>query len=294
MTDTSWRAPEPTPVRRRRLMIRAGIALGVLIAVVALLWAVVPSLREKSAASEEEEAFNSAVETVIEAPAVEVTGRAKMHSAGSAVFFTAVRLDDGTLAGDVRPEETGTGLPLVDTGNKVYAQGNPGLWPLMGLGSEFTGWVEAPSAETISIQSASVTQDNVREVYENDKSKRDGMTMTSPEGVVITVEEDGETLHVTFPLEEGAVSEHTIRPVSDEEAEAAKQAVANAVSTTGARVIQGPGGNFIIEPFAGGGGNDAPVPAPAPEPEPAPAPAPEPAPAPAPEPAPAPAPAPAP
>lgn len=283
MADTSWRAPDPTPVRRRKTMIRAGAVLLIVVVLAALVGALVPRVKQQFAASNEGDVFDSAVQAVLDAPAIEVSGRAKMHSAGNAVYFTAVRLDDGTLVGDVRPAETGTGLPVVDTGNKVYAQGNPTLWPLMGLGSDFSGWVSAPSAETVSIQSASVTRENVADVVDNPDTKRDGLTATSPEGVTLTVEEGSDVLKLSFPLEGGAVSEHTVRPVDEQSVESSQQAVANAVSSVGAQVIRGPGGEFIIEPFAGGAGEPAPAPAPAPE-QPAPAPEQPPAPpAPAPE-----------
>ena len=260
MADTSWRAPDPTPVRRRKTMIRAGVALLVVVVLAALVWALAPKVKQQFDASSEGDVFDSAVQAVLDAPAIEVSGRAKMHSAGNAVYFTAVRLDDGTLVGDVRPAETGTGLPVVDTGNKVYAQGNPTLWPLMGLGSDFSGWVSAPSAETVSIQSASVTRENVADVVDNPDTEREGLTATSPEGVTITVEEGSDVLKLTFPLEGGAVSEHTVRPVDEQTVESSQQAVGNAVSSVGAQVIRGPGGGFIIEPFAG---DRAPAPAPA-------------------------------
>lgn len=270
MADMSWRAPDPTPVRRRKNTIRVAVTLLVVAVVAALVWALAPRVKQQFDASSEGDVFDKAVQAVLDAPAIEVSGRAKMHSAGNAVYFTAVRLDDGTLVADVRPAETGTGLPVVDTGNKVYAHGNPTLWPLMGLTSDFSGWVSAPSAETVSIQSASVTRENVADVVNNPATERDGLTATSPEGVILTVEEGSDALKLTFPLEGGAVSEHTVRPVDAQTVESSQQAVANAVSSVGAQVIRGPGGGFIIEPFSGGRpGGAAPAPAPEPAPEPA-------------------------
>lgn len=252
MTDTSWRAPDPTPVRRRKLMTRliAVVAIVALVAIVA--WVALPKILKSRDESSTEDMFNNAVDNVLNAQAVEVTGRAKVHSADSKVYFTAVRLEDDTMVGDIREGVTGHGLPVVDTGQDIYAQGDPSQWPLLGVKSNFSGWAKAPSADTVSLMSASVTKDNVAKVVGDPNTSREGLKATAPDGTVITVKDDNSgEISLMIPLEGDQVSENTIRPVDEDEADRSKEAVGNAVSGVGAQLIHAPGGAWEIEPFAG-------------------------------------------
>lgn len=252
MTDTSWRAPDPTPVRRRKLMTRliAVVAIVALVAIVA--WVALPKILKSRDESSTEDMFNNAVDNVLNAQAVEVTGRAKVHSADSKVYFTAVRLEDDTMVGDIREGVTGHGLPVVDTGQDIYAQGDPSQWPLLGVKSNFSGWAKAPSADTVSLMSASVTKDNVAKVVGDPNTSREGLKATAPDGTVLTVKDDNSgEISLMIPLEGDQVSENTIRPVDEDEAERSKEAVGNAVSGVGAQLIHAPGDAWEIEPFAG-------------------------------------------
>lgn len=252
MADMSWRAPDPTPVRRRKMWTRWGVALAIVLIVALAAWMLVPKFLDNRDEASTENAFNQAVEKVLTAQAVEVTGRAKMHTNDSKVYFTAVRLEDDTMVGDIREGVTGHGLPIVDTGQDVYAQGDSSLWPLLGVESDFSGWVKAGSADTVSLMSASVNQDNVAAVVNDPNTTREGLKATAPDGTVLTVTdaERGE-ISLMIPLDGGLVSENTIRPVSADDAERSKEAVGNAVSGVGAQLIKAPGGGWMIEPFAG-------------------------------------------
>ena len=221
-----------------------------LVAIVA--WVALPKILKSRDESSTEDMFNNAVDNVLNAQAVEVTGRAKVHSADSKVYFTAVRLEDDTMVGDVREGVTGHGLPVVDTGQDIYAQGDPSQWPLLGVKSNFSGWAKAPSADTVSLMSASVTKDNVAKVVGDPNTSREGLKATAPDGTVLTVKDDGSgEISLMIPLEGDQVSENTIRPVDEDEADRSKEAVGNAVSGVGAQLIHAPGGAWEIEPFAG-------------------------------------------
>ena len=79
MTDTSWRAPDPTPVRRRKLMTRL-IAVVVIVALVAIVaWVALPKILKSRDESSTEDMFNNAVDNVLNAQAVEVTGLSLIH-----------------------------------------------------------------------------------------------------------------------------------------------------------------------------------------------------------------------
>lgn len=246
---SEWRAPDPMPVRKRkRIVTVVAVVVTVALVVVGGFYSA-PWLGEKRAEHAVDRHFSKVIDKVVSSPAVEIRSRARMKTTDSPVYFTAVRLEDGTMVGDIRGEENGYGLPVVDAGDTLYAQGDKSMWPLIGLESDYSGWLQVESDKTVNIAAASITQQSVRDVVDNKDSTRDGLTMTSPDGVTLTVDEDSDIIHVTHELSNGSHSEHTIRPVSGDEIDAAKQAVANAVNGVGARVIVGADGAMMVERF---------------------------------------------
>ena len=266
MSDMSWRAPDTTPVRRRKMLIRVAIAVLVVAIIAVAAYMFVPKFKEKRETSAVDAQFDQAVEAVMSATAIEVRGRALMRSAGDVpVYYTAVRLPVGTLVGDVRDTSDGFGLPVVDAGDKVYAQGDSATWPLMGLRSDFSGWLEATPDNSVNLAAASVTKEDVREIVEDEGTVRDGLIATSPAGSSVEAV-DSSTLYLVYPLSGDKVAEYTVRAVDSSELESAQEAVANAVSNVGARIITKPDGGLMIEAFAAGG-EPAPEPAPHGEPQ---------------------------
>ena len=135
----------------------------------------------------------------------------------------------------------------------------------MGLRSDFSGWLEATPDNSVNLAAASVTKEDVREIVEDEGTVRDGLVATSPAGSSVEAV-DSSTLYLVYPLSGDKVAEYTVRAVDSSELESAQEAVANAVSNVGARIITKPDGGLMIEAFAGGG-EPAPEPAPHGEPQ---------------------------